>query len=135
MCLQLILLFDSESSKKVIFSRKYYQKKVTMTTEASGQNIKVLIDSISDNIKYFDTNNSLSIVLKQLKNTVECCASAVTEVQSFVCDYDFDDENQASGYRSFIDVFDSAIEKTSNICARLIKVRGSFLFRADNYAK
>lgn len=106
-----------------------------MTTKASVFDFKVLIDSISDNIDHFDKNNSLVLALKQLKNTVECCSSAVTEVQTFVSDYDFDDENEANGYRSFIDVYSSAVERTSNICARLIKVRGSFLFRANNYTQ
>lgn len=106
-----------------------------MTSKASGADSNVLIDSINNNIDHFDKNNTLCSALKQLKNTVECCASAVAEVRKFVSDYDFDDENPANGYRSFIDVFASAIKRTLEVSNRLIKGRGSIIFRADNYTK
>lgn len=106
-----------------------------VTTRSS---VDEIIQSINNNIEYFDKinkNQKLLSVLSELRNSVENCSILVEEIENFAPEYDFDEVTSGNGYRSFVNIFGSAIKKTSKVCRRLISNREQILFRADNYAK
>lgn len=97
-----------------------------------------LIKAIDNSIEHFDKTNkchTLNSNLCNIKITIEKCAASVDEIRKFAHEYDFDEDTSGNGYHSFVDIFDSAIRKTKQICKRLIKNREKILFRADNYAR
>lgn len=100
--------------------------------------VNELITAIDNNIDYFDKTEkfqTLKTNLLNLKNSFGKCAKSVAIIEGFAHEYDFDDETSGNGYRSFVNIFESADKKTTKISKRLITNRSSFLFRADNYAK
>jgi hypothetical protein len=97
-----------------------------------------LIHTIDDCVEYFETSEkykNLTINLQEFKINVESCYEKIKTIENFAIEYDFDDETPASGYRSFVDIFRSAIKKSSNLCQRMSKGRLKILFRADYYAE
>lgn len=97
-----------------------------------------LIHIAEDCVEYFDKYEKykdLTINLRQFKNNLEKCYEKVKTIENFAGEYDFDRDTPASGYRSFIDIFTSAIKKSLNLCQRMSKSRLKILFRADYYAK
>lgn len=107
-------------------------------------NIKVptgvdeLMRSIDNNIEHFEKINKhekLKSILLELKYSVEKCALTVAEIENFAPEYDFDEDTSGNGYRSFVNMFDSAVRKSAKVCRKLITKRGKILFRADNYVK
>lgn len=100
--------------------------------------VEELMRSIDNNIEYFDKvnkNERLASILFELKHSVETCALSVEEIEKFAPEYDFDERTSGNGYRSFVNIFESAVRKTSKVCRRLISNRRKILFRVDNYAE
>lgn len=98
----------------------------------------LLIQAIDNSIEFFDVHTKCHVLktnLQNLKTNVENCEKIVVEIESFASDYDFDNETPGNGYRSFIDVFKSAVKKTTKICNQLIKNREKILFREIYYTK
>lgn len=97
-----------------------------------------LINAIDNNIDHFDKSNkfqSLNLSFCQLKLAIEKCVKASEEIHDFAFKYDFDDQTAGNGFRSFLNIFDSAIKKASKVCSRVTKRRENFIFRADKHAK
>lgn len=102
------------------------------------EKVDMLLKQLDNNIEFFDKNAkypTLSLGLRNLKNFVTKCARSVEEIKIFATEYDFNDETSGNGYHSFVDIFDSAVKKTTKVCQQLISSREKILFRADNYAK
>jgi hormone-sensitive lipase len=59
----------------------------------------------------------------------------VEEIEVFCKEYDFDDITPGNGYRSFIKIFDSAINHTFKIVKYVTESRASLLFRKNTYTK
>lgn len=100
--------------------------------------ITSLIEGIDDNLEFFDKTNkfhTLNLSLCQLKLATEKCVKGIEEIRGFAFEYDFDDETHGNGFRSFLNISDSAIKKSSKVCQRLIKNRDNCLFSADTHAK
>ena len=57
------------------------------------------------------------------------------EVEGFCKIYDFDERLKANGYRSFLKIFDSAINHTLKILKYVTENRSSLLFRKNAYTK
>jgi Hormone-sensitive lipase (HSL) N-terminus len=98
----------------------------------------LLVQAIDNNIEHFDKNskfNDLKSKLSDLRRNVENCSKRIVEIESFASDYDFDESSPGNGHRSFVDIFHSAVEKTSQICKQLITNRSKILFRSGYYAK
>lgn len=97
-----------------------------------------LIYTIDNSVEEFDKSEkyrNLAVNLQEFKINVENCYEQVKVIENFSIEYDFDNETPASGYRSFVDIFTSAIKKSLNLCQRMSKGRMKILFRADYYAK
>lgn len=106
-------------------------------TETQAESVDALIKSIDNNINYFDKSaksKSLSTNLRQLKSALEKSARAVSEIEKFMNEYDFE-TTKGNGYRSFQYLQISAVKSSSKVCERLINSREKMFFRADNYAK
>lgn len=98
----------------------------------------LLVQSIDNNIEHFDKNSkfiNLNSKLKDLRKNIESCNKKILEIEAFASDYDFDESSPGNGHRSFVDIFHSAVEKTSSICKQLITNRSKILFRAGYYTK
>lgn len=59
----------------------------------------------------------------------------VKNIEGFASDYDFDKMSPGNGYRSFIDVYDSAVKRTMKLCIRVKENRESIFFRKTFYEK
>jgi hypothetical protein len=97
-----------------------------------------LIHTVDDCVDYFskcEKYKNLTTNLHDFKINAEICFEKVKIIENFAGEYDFDRDTPASGYRSFIDIFKSAIKKSLNLCQRMSKGRVKILFRADYYAK
>lgn len=97
-----------------------------------------LIIAIDNNINYFDNSEkfrTLFLSLCQLKLVIEKCVKAMEKIREFASEYDFDDDSPGNGYRSFINISDSAFKQALKICKGMIRNRKKLLFNADNNAK
>lgn len=97
-----------------------------------------LIQSIDNSVRYFyNDNKAYKLIenLKRLKVSVENSSKSIEEIEKFVHDYDFDEETPANGYRSFIDVFNSAVQRAIKIGRKLITAREKTFFRVESYSK
>jgi Hormone-sensitive lipase (HSL) N-terminus len=106
--------------------------------EQKAEPISLLLVSIENSANYFNKTEKfidLKSKLEILKKSVKNCNENVKKIEAFAGDYDFDHKTPGNGYRSFIDVFNSAIKKSSKLCEQLISGRSKILFRAAHYAK
>lgn len=97
-----------------------------------------LIQLIDNSLAYFDNERKspkLILNLRRFKFTVEKCLKFVEEIEKFAHEYDFDEETCGNGFRSFIDIFDAAVQRALRICRKLIISRKKIIFRADQYNK
>ncbi|CRL00605.1 CLUMA_CG013865, isoform A [Clunio marinus] len=107
------------------------------TLNIENDRIDELNQLLTDAINYFNNNvkhQTLKFCLNNLQNSVKKCTKLVEEIATFAHEYDFDEATQGNGYRSFLNVFSSAVRKTTKISQQLIRERENILFRADNYA-
>lgn len=74
-------------------------------------------------------------VFETLIKTVAKIHLIVKEIEGFAADYDFDKMSPGNGYRSFVDVYDSAVNYTMNLCVRIKESRESIFFRKTFYEK
>lgn len=108
------------------------------SSEIKIDSVTLLAQAIINSVEHFDKTQKfteLAKKLQDLKKSLEKCDEKIVEIESFAGDYDFDHDTPGNGYRSFVDVFNSAIKKTLKLCEQLITNRGKILFRADYYAK
>lgn len=97
-----------------------------------------LLQLIENNVNNFEKTKKfqdLKAKLSELRTVVVECNNKVIKIETFASDYDFDDVTPGNGYRSHIDIFNSAIRETTIVCDQLTTSRNSLLFRADRYLK
>lgn len=111
-------------------------------TETTGKYVawETLKSIICNNIDYYATDEStnglkLHGAFLGIIDQLEEARPLLENIQSFCKAYDFDEKNPGNGYRSFIKVFDSAINHTSKIVKQVQQNRASLLFRKNNYTK
>lgn len=66
---------------------------------------------------------------------LEKSVSVTKKIESFVSDYDFDEDTPGNGYRSFIFIFSAAVKHTEKICKYITDNRSYLLFRKSVYMK
>jgi hormone-sensitive lipase len=99
-----------------------------------------LIKVAQDNCDYFNENNSaIDRCFSELFSVIiEVVAKAdldVEQIKAFAPLYDFDEKTPGNGYRSFVFVYDSALEKTLQLSKEIKVKRGSIFFRSRHYRK
>lgn len=97
-----------------------------------------LIQTIDNNVGYFDKeqkSQKLIDSLRRLKLTLKKCSKSVDEIENFAHEYDFDEETPGNGFRSFVEIFDSAVQRALKLGRKLIIAREGTFFRADKYSK
>jgi hormone-sensitive lipase len=95
---------------------------------------------IHNNIDYFvsdDTENGLKLhgALLGIIDQLDEARPLYQEVESFCKLYDFDEKLKGNGYRSFLKIFDSAINHTLKILKYVTENRSGLLFRKNAYTK
>lgn len=95
---------------------------------------------IHNNIDYFksdDSTNGLKLhsALLGIIDQLDEAKPLYQEVESFCCLYDFDEKLKGNGYRSFLKIFDSAINHTMKIVKYVTENRSGLLFRKNAYTK
>ena len=95
---------------------------------------------VFNNIDYFKTDEStnglkLHAALLCIIDHLEEARPLVQEIELFFKVYDYDEKTPGNGYRSFIKIFDCAINHTLKIVKYVTQNRSSLLFRKNNYTK
>ena len=102
---------------------------------ASSYNLLVRI--IDDNINCFETvikYENIVAQLRKLKICVEDSFEKIEKIESFASEYDFDEYTPANGYRSFVEVWTTAVKKSTKVCGNLRRTQNS-IFLWENYYK
>lgn len=95
---------------------------------------------VCNNIDYYKSDESMNglklhgAFLGIIDNLDEA-QPLIQEIEFFCKSYDFDATTPGNGYRSFIKIFDCAINHTLKIVKYVTENRSSLLFRKNNYTK
>jgi hormone-sensitive lipase len=95
---------------------------------------------ILNNIDYYksdESNNGIKIhgAFLGIIDSIDEGRPLIVEIESFYKLYDFDDVTPGNGYRSFIKIFESAINHTLKIVKYVTESRSKILFRKTTYTK
>lgn len=95
---------------------------------------------IFNNIDYYkadESTNGLKLhgALIGIIDQLEEGRPLIQEIELFCKAYDYDELTPGNGYRSFIKVFDCAINHTLRIVKYVTESRSSLLFRKSTYTK
>lgn len=101
-----------------------------------------LVQVAHDNLEYFKkakfknrTYHEFCKLFESLIKTVAKIHLLINNIKSFAPDYDLDKMSPGNGYRSFIDVYESAVDRTLKLCFRVKESRESIFFRKTHYEK
>lgn len=103
-----------------------------------SEKIYDLIALIDDNVEFFAKTKSskdVSAKLVVLKLAFIDATKPIDKIKLFASEYDFDQDCPGNGYRSFVYIYEAAVNGAINICNRLIRRREKILFSADNCVK
>lgn len=95
---------------------------------------------VCNNIDFFKTDEStnglkLHGAFLGIIDQVDEARPLYQEVQSFCKLYDFDEKLKGNGYRSFLKIYDSAINHALKISKYVTENRSGLLFRKSSYTK
>lgn len=95
---------------------------------------------IANNIDYYKNDESESglkirAALLGIIDQLDLAYPLICDIEDFCGIYDFDAQTTGNGYRSFLKVFDCAIDHTNNIIQYVTVARSNFLFRKATYMK
>lgn len=95
---------------------------------------------IRDNIDYYGTDKStaglkLHSALLSIIDHLDEARPLIQEIDLFCKAYDYDEITPGNGYRSFIKVFDCAINHTTRIVKYIAESRSGLMFRKSTYTK
>lgn len=95
---------------------------------------------ILNNIDFFksdDSTNGLKLhgALLGIIDQIDEARPLYQEVESFCKLYDYDENLKGNGYRSFLKIFDSAINHNFKILKYVTENRSGLLFRKNAYTK
>lgn len=99
-----------------------------------------LVEISFDNLEFFKNRRRKNYqnfceIFEQLIKTVAKIHLIVKEIEGFAADYDFDKTSPGNGYRSFVDLHESAVKHAMKICVQIRSNRESFFFRKTFYEK
>lgn len=95
---------------------------------------------ISNNIDYYKSDESMNGLKMHgaclgIIDYLDEAQPLIQEMELFCKAYDFDETTPGNGYRSFIKIYDCAINHTLKIAKYVTENRSSLLFRKNNYTK
>jgi hormone-sensitive lipase len=104
------------------------------------EKIRDLIKLCDENDKFYKNDKSFAgtrmcMAFEKLNEGLVKSEPILREVDSFAHIYDFDESTPGNGYRSFIFIFDAALDYSMKTCQYINDNRGSLLFRKSNYLK
>lgn len=97
-----------------------------------------LIKVADDNLEFFKNDKNGKRFFEIFRSLIDVLAQivpVVKEIESFASVYDFDESTPGNGYRSFVYLFESAVEKSLQICDHVKSKRESILFRKSHNEK
>ncbi|CRL05668.1 CLUMA_CG018701, isoform A [Clunio marinus] len=99
--------------------------------------LKSIIYNNIDFYKSDDTTNGIKLhgAFLGILDNLDEARPLIEEVESFCKLYDFDEKTPGNGHRSFLKVFDCAINHTLKIVKYVTESRSSLLFRKSTYTK
>jgi Hormone-sensitive lipase (HSL) N-terminus len=99
--------------------------------------LKSIVCNNMDYYEHDDSTNGLKLhnALIGIVDQIDQIRPLYRKIQSFCKDYDLDETTKANGYRSFLKVYDSAINHTMKILNYITKNRSSLIFRKNAYTK
>lgn len=114
--------------------------KIKNTVDEKKIIIDELIRECVSNAAFYETDKSfvgskMHAAFQKAVKFLEKLVSLAKTVEEFAAIYDFDEKTPGNGYRSFVYIFNSAIEHTSKISKYITINRGYLLFRKSNYLK
>lgn len=94
----------------------------------------------TNNLIYFQSDESESGLrihgaFVGLIDHIDFAKPLIAEIEQFAGEYDFDEATPGNGYRSFLYVFNSALNHTLKVSKYVTENRGSLLFRKNIYMK
>jgi hormone-sensitive lipase len=119
------------------------QKEAQKTPQCGKSNF-FLIDALKEicynNVDYFKEDEStqglrLHGAFVGIIDHLDTAKPLVSEIEEFAGEYDFDEVTKGNGYRSFLLVFDSAVQHTLKLSKYVTENRSSILFRKNIYMK
>jgi hormone-sensitive lipase len=104
------------------------------------EKIRDLIKLCDENDKFYKNDKSFAgtrmcMAFEKLNEGLVKSEPILREVDSFAHIYDFDESTPGNGYRSFIFIFEAALDYSMRTCQYINDNRGSLLFRKSNYLK
>lgn len=91
---------------------------------------------IESNLSYFKERCDLiSNQLVDLKTNCHTLVQLLDIIEKFASFYDFDNEVQGNGYRSFVETCRAHIDKANELCRNLKSKYGSFWFSKQKWIK
>lgn len=102
--------------------------------------ITALAEICENNCKYFESDESEAgqrffYAFRNILDHAPIARTNVTDVASFMHEYDFDESTPANGYRSIFKVMQACINHTTKISKYIAQNRGHLLFRKTTYMK
>lgn len=88
---------------------------------------------IDENLEFFGDSKSIATTLRNLEMGISKTLSCIDKIREFATDFDFNEKTTGNGYHSFVDIFDSAIEKIHENLLKLSKSRQSFFFNVSKF--
>lgn len=99
-----------------------------------------LEENCLENIDYFNTHKTVIklqyvVALLNLQDNIRKTQILITKIDSFCHEYDYDEHTKGNGYRSFIDLYESALRHSLKILKSVSKKRGNWFFRKQFFLK
>lgn len=97
-----------------------------------------LIVVAADNLEFYkiDKNGKrFCEISESLLNVLKEIVPIVIEIESFASVYDFDELTSGNGYRSYVYLVNSAMQRTLQICEHVKNSRESIFFRKTHNEK
>lgn len=113
---------------------------VTIPISELEQNMDILKTSCTNNAEYFACDSSengqrLYLTFLAIIDYLESLKPKVQRIQNVMHKFDFDEQVQGNGYRSYVSVVGYAVKHTSELSERIQAKRESMLFRKASLTK
>lgn len=104
------------------------------------EKIRDLMEICVSNEKFYKNDKSFAgtrmyMAFEKVNENLIKAEPILREVDSFVHLYDYDESTPGNGYRSFIFIFEAALDYSMKTCQYINDNRGSLLFRKSTYLK
>jgi hormone-sensitive lipase len=104
------------------------------------ESVNELVGICGENFNYYQNDKTfvgsrMCSNFEKLKEFLQKSVPVIKEIETFAHTYDFDDETPGNGYRSFIFIYESAVDYSMKVCHYINDNRRSLLFRKSLYQK